>query len=253
MNSIVRRSWVMSASAILAVLALLVLAAGAIMARNGGAMLPFRWVDVSGPFGRVSAEQIRAAVAPATSGGFFTTDIAEVRARVMALPWVADAEVRKHWPDTLEVRVTERQVLGHQGESQLIDVTGAVFQARGAGETRGLPHLEANPEQMVALAEHYRRAQHDLEGMGRSITGARLSPRGALEFQLSDGLTVQLGSRDLSERWRRFVLSLPSLTTLDRRPIALADLRYTHGFAIRYAEPQPANPAAPDATSEAQP
>lgn len=252
MSALGRRNWVMSASAVLAVLALVVLIAGAVMARNGGALLPFRWVDVSGPFARVSAEQIRAAVAPETAGGFFTTNLEAVRARVLTLPWVAEAEVRKHWPDTLEVRVVERQVLGHLGESMLIDVNGAVFQARGAGETRGLPQLDAEPAQMSALAEHYRRAQHDLEGMGRSIVGARLSPRGALQFQLNDGLSVQLGSRDLDERWRRFVLSLPKLATLDPRPIALADLRYTHGFAVRYAEPA-VNPATPDESSEAQP
>ena len=50
-----RRNWVTSASALLAVAAVLVLVAGAYMARNGGTLLPFRWVDASGPFERVSA------------------------------------------------------------------------------------------------------------------------------------------------------------------------------------------------------
>lgn len=250
MSTFVRRSWVMSASAILAVLALVVLIAGAVMARNGGALLPFRWVDVSAPFERVSAEQIRAAVAPAASSGFFSIDLAAARERVLALPWVAEAEVRKQWPDTLYVRVREREVLGHLGEEQLIDINGAIFQARGAGETRGLPQLDAAPAQMATLTEHYRRAQHDLEGMGRTIVGARLSPRGALEFQLNDGLTVQLGSRDVEARWSRFVRSLPNLATLDPRPIALADLRYTHGFAVRYAD---STPPSIDASRESRP
>lgn len=239
MSAFVRRSWVMSASAILAVLALVVLIAGAVMARNGGALLPFRWVDVNGPFERVSAEQIRAAVAPAAASGFFSIDLAAARERVLSLPWVDEAEVRKQWPDTLYVRVSEREVLGHLGEEQLIDVNGDVFQARGAGETRGLPQLDAAPAQMATLTEYYRRAQHDLEGMGRSIVGARLSARGAIEFQLNDGLSVQLGSRDVEQRWNRFVRSLPNLATLDPRPIAMADLRYTHGFAIRYADSTP--------------
>lgn len=234
------RNWVTSASALLAVTAVLVLVAGAYMARNGGALLPFRWVDVSGPFERVSAEQIRAAVAQEAARGFFFVDLAMVRESALGLPWVAEAEVRKVWPDTLEVRVRERQVLGRLGMDRLVDVRGDVFQARGIGETRGLPLLDASVEQMPQLAEYYRQASRDTEQSGRQITTARLSPRGALELQLDDGLRVHLGSHEQSARWQRFIASLPRLAALDSRPIAQVDLRYTHGYAVRYADAQPA-------------
>ena len=231
-----RRTFVASMSAVLAVAAVAVLIAGAYMAHNGGALLPFRWVDVSGPFARVSAEQIRAAVGPAASRGFFGVDLAEVRTGALSLPWVATAEVRKVWPDTLEISVTEREVLGRKGVDQLVDVAGNVFQARGAGDTRGLPLLDAQPAQMAQLAEYYRLAQDDVEPLGRQITAARMSPRGALELQLNDGLEVHVGSRELLPRWRRFIGSLPRLAALDPRPIAAVDLRYTHGYAVRYVE-----------------
>ncbi len=231
-----RRTFVASISAVLAVVAVGVLIAGAYMAHNGGALLPFRWVDVSGPFARVSAEQIRAAVGPAASRGFFGVDLAEVRAAALSLPWVATAEVRKVWPDTLEIGVTERRVLGRKGVDQLVDVSGEVFQARGAGDTRGLPLLDAEPAQMAQLADYYRLAQGDIEALGRQITAARMSPRGALELQLNDGLQVHLGSREQMLRWRRFIGSLPRLSALDPRPIAAVDLRYTHGYAVRYVE-----------------
>ena len=235
-----RRNWVTSASALLAVAAVLVLVAGAYMARNGGTLLPFRWVDASGPFECVSAEQIRAAVAPEAARGFFFVDLAAVRASALSLPWVAEAEVRKIWPDTLEVRVRERRVLGRQGADRLVDVSGNVFNARGVGETRGLPLLDAPIEQMPQLAEYYRLASSDVERIGRQITVARLSARGALELQLDDGLRVHLGSLDQDARWKRFINSLPRLAALDPRPIAQIDLRYTHGYAVRYADAQPA-------------
>ena len=238
-----RRQWLLSASAALAVLALIVLGSGVMLARNGGSLLPFQWIDVSGPFARVSAEQIRAAVAPDVAAGFFFTDLAAVRTRVLELPWVAQAEVRKRWPDAIEVQVTERQVLGHIGDDRLVDVTGAIVLARGAGETRGLPLLDADALHMPALATQFSSAQRDLEGLGRQIVGASLSPRGALEFRLNDGLTVHIGSNDQAPRWRRFIAGLPRLAQLDPRPIASADLRYTHGFAVRYAEPAIPDPA----------
>jgi cell division protein FtsQ len=245
----IRRAWLMSASGILAVAALVVLASGAIMARNGGALLPFQWIDVTrldGAFQRVSAEQIRAAAAPAATGGFFATRPEEVRERVLALPWVAEVEVRKHWPDVLEVRFSERELLGQRGEEELVDVTGAVFPARGAGETRGLPLLDAPDERMAELARCYQRAQADIEAHGRRIVAARMSRRGALEYQLDNGLVIRLGSRDIELRWRRFLDSLARLNRFDPRPVAVADLRYTHGFALAYGEAvPPLNPDSP--------
>ena len=240
-----RRTWVTSASALLAVLAVGLLVAGAFMARNGGTLLPFRWVDVSGPFEHVSAEQIRAAVGTPAALGFFMVDLAQVRAAAMALPWVAEAEVRKVWPDTLEVLVRERKVLGRLGHDRLVDIAGNVFPARGAGDTRGLPLFDAEPAQMPQLADYYRQAQRDVEALGRRVTVVRMNPRGALELELDDGLTVRLGSRTQLLRWSRFIGSLPRLTALDPRPIAQVDLRYTHGYAVRYAEPQSSIPSDP--------
>jgi cell division protein FtsQ len=239
--SALRRSWVTSASALLAVAAVGVLVAGAFMARNGGALLPFKWVEVSGPFERVSAEQIRAAAGPDAAKGFFFVDLAQVRASVLAMPWVAEAEVRKVWPDTLEISVRDRQVLGRLGVDRLVDMSGNVFHARGAGETRGLPLLDADPEKMPQLADYFREAQRDIERMGRQITAAHLSQRGALELQLNDGLRVHLGSREQMPRWRRFIASMSRLAALDPRSIEQVDLRYTHGYAVRYAGTQ-ANP-----------
>jgi cell division protein FtsQ len=238
----VRRAWLISASGILAVAALVVLVSGALMARNGGALLPFRWIDVTrldSGVPHVSAEQIRAVAAPAAAGGFFATRPEEVRERVLALPWVAEVEVRKHWPDVLEVRYSERELLGQRGDEELVDSRGAVFRARGAGETRGLPLLDASDAQMPELARRYRTAQADIEAQGRRIVAASMSRRGALEYRLDNGLVIRLGSRDVDQRWRRFVDSLPRLATLDPRPIAVADLRYTHGFAIAYADAVP--------------
>lgn len=241
-----RRTLAASLSALVAVAALMVIIGGAFYARSGGGLLPFRWVDVSGPFERVNPEQIRAAVAPAAARGFLFVDLAEVRERALALPWVAQAEVRKIWPDTLVVSVREREVLGRLGSERLVDVNGNVFAARGAGDTRGLPLLDAGPARMPQLAEYYRVAQSDIEALGRHIAKARLSPRGALELELDDGLRVQLGSREQLPRWRRFIASLPQLAARDPRPIAAVDLRYTHGYAVRYADPAPAPAPAPD-------
>ncbi len=227
---------------LLAVFAIALLLIGVYFARTGGVgFLPISYVDVTAPFGRVSDAQIRDAIAPAAARGFLFVDLEEARSRVLALPWIESAEVRKEWPDVLSVRVTERDVLGRSGTDALVDVAGALFPARGSGELRGLPRFDARPEQMPALVAFYQAVKPD--SADPQIETLSMSARGAIELRLSNGVEVRLGSRDQAARFARFIASLDSLKNLDARPIVRADLRYTHGFAVRYADP--AVPASP--------
>ena len=57
------------------------------------------------------------------------------------LPWVASARVRKEFPDTVKVKVEERQVAGlaYMGGLRLVDTRGVPFKALGRGESLDVP------------------------------------------------------------------------------------------------------------------
>ncbi len=236
------RPFLAQALTLLAVFAIGLLLIGAYFARTGGVgFLPISFIDVTAPFQRVSDAQIRDAIAPAAARGFLFVDLEDARSRVLMLPWVESAEVRKHWPNVLSVRATERKVLGRSGNDALVDVAGALFPARGSGELTGLPRFDARPEQMPALVAFYQRALSATDD--NPIESLTMSARGAIELRLNTGVLVRLGSREQFARYARFVASLDALQQSDPRPITRADLRYTHGFAVRYADP--AVPAIP--------
>jgi cell division protein FtsQ len=72
----------------------------------------------------------------------FTFDVDGARARVEALPWVAQATLKKLYPDTLEVSVIERlpYALWQQGSTvSLIDPQGAVITNEIGERYRTLP------------------------------------------------------------------------------------------------------------------
>lgn len=78
------------------------------------------------------------------SDSMWLIDLPAVRARLQALPWVADAEVGRHWPDRISVKVIERQpaALWQEREQMfLIDRAGEVLPADDLADFAGLPLL----------------------------------------------------------------------------------------------------------------
>jgi hypothetical protein len=70
---------------------------------------PLRTLRVHGEFERVDEAALRAALLPHAQSGFFAVELGDARAAVAALPWVERAEVRKRWPDVLEVQPHRRR------------------------------------------------------------------------------------------------------------------------------------------------
>src|SRR5690606_27120896 len=64
------------------------------------------------------------------STSLISLDVEEVRKRLAEMPWVADVEVQKVYPKTVEVRLTEREPFGiwqHGTELAVIEKSGSVI------------------------------------------------------------------------------------------------------------------------------
>lgn len=86
--------------------------------------------------------EIFAALDLANARSMASLDIAAARARVEGLPWIAAAELRLIFPNTLDVRVAERRAFAvwrHDGQERLIDSAGRVLSAVRPGAAPGLP------------------------------------------------------------------------------------------------------------------
>ena len=195
---------------------------------------PVRQLRVDAEFNHVSAEQIRAAAATHLGTGFFALDLDRVRASIAALPWVEKVEVRKQWPDTLEVRVLEQQPFARWGEDRLIGHNGTLFSAPGAESIQGVPHLAGPDDRLSDVIDFYTRSQKLFSGTGLSVVGVALSERGSWTLVLGSGAEVEIGREQATSRLQRFIAVLPRLTATRSGGFERADLRYANGFAIRW-------------------
>lgn len=78
--------------------------------------------------GRTSVDDVRAVAEVSAGDQLLEVDAGAVRARVLALPWVADVAVDVDWGGTVRLRVAERApvatVVGADGQPVLVDGTG---------------------------------------------------------------------------------------------------------------------------------
>ena len=144
MNALLRMlAWTLA----LALVALPVVAA--VNGWMGAGHWPLRTLRVHGELQRVDPQRLRATVLPYAAKGFFAVSLGDAQAAVARLPWVERAEVRKRWPDVLEITIVEHRPFAHWGKDRLLSQHGRLFPRQGAPVPDGLPMLDG-PDARVA-------------------------------------------------------------------------------------------------------
>jgi cell division protein FtsQ len=201
---------------------------------------PVRQIVVKAEFRHVDAAEVRAAVQPLLGAGFFAVRPDALRSAAAALPWVERAEVRKRWPDTVELVVHERRAFARWGERRLVSRSGALFDVAGASGLEALPRLDGPDERVGEVLAFHAQARAELAGSGLAIAALALSPRGGWRLELDSGVAIELGRDKAAARLRRFLDVWPRLAGSHAEPPLAIDLRYENGFAVRWAPAAPA-------------
>lgn len=226
-------------AAIVLILVSVSLAGLALTATAGDATRwPIRWLQVEGQLHRVTAAQVRAALAAEATPGFFALDMVRARDAIEALPWVARAQVSKTWPDTLDVHVTEHRPVARFNSGALVSARGEAFEVAGTSGMQGLVQLFGPPDQLPEMFSQWQGMQRRLAPEGLEIRSLHQDARGAWAIELENGVQLLLGREQLQERLNRFLTVQEALQA--RGPLQRVDLRYPNGLAlVRPPRPTP--------------
>lgn len=211
---------------------------------------PLTKLRATGQFERVDEALLRQTLMPYAREGFFAVRLDDARAAIAALPWVEQADVRKRWPDVLEVQVVEHVPFARWGEDQLLSEHGKLFPATGIEVPAGLPQLggpESRVSEVVAL---YNESQALFIPIGLQVLAVELDPRGSWTLGLDNGAQVIVGRNEARSRLGRFVRLMPQLLSQQAQVLTRADLRYTNGFALIWAASTPSTPQGPAADKQ---
>lgn len=220
---------------------LLVTAAGAdfALARLTSAELfPLRTVELEGRLEHVAEAELRQAIAAHLNGGLLGLDVERIRRAVESLPWVDLAAVRRVWPGTLVLRISEQQALGRWGEAALVNHRGEVFRPLPDSFPAGLPQLAGAEGSAGEVVERYTALQPAFGAAGFRLSGLAMDARRSWSAQLDGRVRLELGSERVTERVQRFLRSAQRLPGPEGGRLERVDLRYPNGFAVAWAAPE---------------
>jgi cell division protein FtsQ len=226
----------MAANGLIA-LAIVMLGFAGTQALLNSSLFPVREVTVLGQLTHTTRDDLEGATRGRVAANFFAIDLGAVRAGLEQISWVRRADVRRVWPDRIEVKLEEHVALARWGDVALVNTYGERF----AGQTEATLPIFAGPAHTEGeVTRRYRRYAELLGPLGSGLDRVILTPRFAWQLRLANGLSIELG-RDLANdaaeaRLVRFVAAYPQTLGRIARRHEYVDLRYPNGFSLRVTD-----------------
>ncbi|HEX9491092.1 MAG TPA: FtsQ-type POTRA domain-containing protein [Stellaceae bacterium] len=185
--------------------------------------------------GRASREAVLSAIAVTRGAPLLAVDPAQAKQRLEAVPWIRSASVERRFPDTLHIRLVERQPLAfwqRQGKLVLIDRDGVVIPTERLASFGNLivlvgPDAPAHGAALLdMLATEPDLAAHVAAAV--RVGGRRWNLR------LDSNVDIALPEDDPTAGWRRLAQLERSDGILERE-IQAVDLRLPDRLVLRTA------------------
>jgi cell division protein FtsQ len=163
-------------------------------------------------------------------------DARQVRARLMANPWVADATVLKLYPSRLTISIKEREPFAlwqKDGQVSIVSADGIVLQSGVPQAFAGLPLVvgegaERQAPAMLALVARY-------PVIARQVEASVLVAERRWNLHLKSGLEVLLPESEPERALRRLV-DLDRTKKLLSRDIVAVDMRLSDRITVRQSD-----------------
>ena len=180
-----------------------------------------------------SLESIKRVVDLSRGDPIFAVDCSDIRDRLRALEWVADAQVMRRLPATLLIAITEKApfaIWQQDRNFRLIDRAGSVITEKNVGDFHDLPMVVgkgANEQatQIVDLLSKFPQIRDQ-------VRAAALISQRRWDLHMESGIRVMLAEVDPEAELRRLDRLIREQDIL-RRAITVIDLRNKDRIVIR--------------------
>jgi cell division protein FtsQ len=185
---------------------------------------------------QVGREEIFAAAGVTDHSSLLFLDVADARAKLETIPWVAEATVRKFYPDRLQITLTEREPFALwqiDGKVKVIAADGTVLSNRVEPRLAVLPFVVGPGA--AAAARDFLAVLDAYPAIRDQVRASILVAERRWNLRLKSGLDVRLPDTEVER-------ALETLARLDRdkallsRDITAVDLRLADRVTVRVSD-----------------
>lgn len=196
---------------------------------------PVDGVRVLGSIEHVEKKRLQIVLADTLAPGFLAADLNEVKQGVESLPWVDEAQVKRVWPEQIEVAVTEKRPVANWLQNGLLDSNLVAFFPATRPDFSDLPKLAGPAGAEKEVWGFYKKLLERLESSGLGVDVVSLARHGAWSIHIKDGPWLLLGKEQTFERLERINAVYSSLKGRWEE-VRLIDLRYPNGFSVEWTQ-----------------
>ncbi|MFT5274160.1 MAG: cell division protein FtsQ [Saprospiraceae bacterium] len=198
-------------------------------------------VALSGNPQHVDEALLKEAVVKALAGNYFSIDMAAIQQAMDEFVWVDEVSIRRRWPDTLMIDVTEHKPIARWGEDKLLTTKGKLAELPLV-KTVWLPTLSGQADQHDYIYGQYQAWASAFSNQGLRLVSVKLSAQHLWTLQVEvlgkmrrAPFEMILLEANSSAQLDSFLKSIRQSLIEHPRGIERVDLRYSSGFSIKWA------------------
>ena len=199
--------------------------------------LPVKSVAIEGDFTKVSRDQIELIVRDSLSKDFLKVELKEIKKKIEEDPWVEFVNVKRIWPDKIELSVNEEKPIARWGDSGFINQHGTLIDVKLDKELDQLPLFYGSNKQIEEITQWYMVAGDILSNYDLNISGLKINEQGDWELAIDNSIQIIMGAEDKQSKLEQFLIVYTQKLKADVTKIAVVDLRYEAGLAVSWRSP----------------
>jgi len=202
--------------------------------------LPFKSIQIYGELSWVDRDKLNGIILKNIDGGFFSLNISQLKSRLEQQAWIDSVAIRRVWPDVLQITAKEQQPVAIWNGDRVINRYGQIFDPMDQELPKYLVKVSGPEGSHQLMMEHYFAITKLFQDVGLQISSMDINDRRALQVILTNGVRLLLGrvrnDEESIEEVQRFVKAYKGSLSPKFEDIALVDLRYTNGLAVRWKQ-----------------
>ena len=212
----------------------LVLAAGLGMTACQKLDKPIDRVVVNGDFYHLKEKEVINLIDQKVKDGFLSLNLSGLNKYLESEPWIRNATIRRSWPSTIIVDITEEKPIARWGEKQVLNNVGDYLEITDKQSIKNLPTFTSEFGKSKEMIKSYQLMSEILGPTGLKVHEIQRDVVGSWLITTSSGIQINLGRDQLVQKLRRFQVVWSAQLTSQVEKIKTIDMRYPNGLSVAW-------------------